>query len=46
MKESFYMSNICPQNPNLNRVTGMTWRKSHANGQKNMEQCTLPAAHI
>ena len=35
MEESFYMSNICPQNPNLNRGD---WNdleeKSHANGQK------------
>ena len=27
--------------PELKR--GMTWRKSHANGQKNMEPCILPA---
>lgn len=44
MKESFYMSNICPQNPNLNRGDWNDLEEKSRQWAKNMEQCTLPAA--
>ena len=44
MEESFYMSNICPQNPNLNRGD---WNdleeKSRQMAKKYLEPCILPA---
>lgn len=44
MEESFYMSNICPQNPNLNRGDWNDLEEKSRQWAKNMEQCTLPAA--
>ena len=34
MQESFYMTNICPQNHNLNRGDWKNWKKPAVNGQK------------
>ena len=43
MEESFYMSNICPQNQKLNRDDWEIWKNYAAAGPGNMAQCTLPA---
>ena len=33
MRESFYMTNVCPQDHNLNRATGKSWKKLAATGR-------------
>lgn len=43
MEESFYMSNICPQNPNLNRGDWNDLEEKSRQWAKNMEPCILPA---
>ena len=39
----FYMSNICPQNPNLNRGDWNDLEEKSRQWAKNMEPCILPA---
>ena len=43
MEESFYMSNICPQNQKLNRDDWEIWKNYAVAGPGNMARYTLPA---